>query len=75
MFCTSCHFDLRDLPTPKCPECGHSFDPNDHTTFLRTLPLPLTVRQQCVRICVILVLGGLVALLVQFVAAASQSGH
>jgi hypothetical protein len=33
--CLYCNYVLRDLPMPRCPECGHHFDPAD----LRTINL------------------------------------
>jgi hypothetical protein len=33
--CLHCNYVLRDLPSPRCPECGHEFDPTD----LRTINL------------------------------------
>jgi hypothetical protein len=24
-----CNYPLRDLPQPRCPECGRAFDPHD----------------------------------------------
>lgn len=38
MFCRFCHYDLRALDTPRCPECGRSFAPGDPGTFLVDLP-------------------------------------
>ena len=38
MFCRQCHYDLRDLPEPRCPECGTPFDPQDAKTFLWEVP-------------------------------------
>ncbi|MGH7131364.1 MAG: hypothetical protein ACREJO_05405 [Phycisphaerales bacterium] len=34
MFCSSCNFDLRNLTTSTCPECGRTFDAADATTYL-----------------------------------------
>jgi hypothetical protein len=31
--CLGCDYLLRDLPTPRCPECGRPFDPLDPTTM------------------------------------------
>ena len=31
--CLSCHYDLRNLPENRCPECGREFDPNDLSSF------------------------------------------
>ena len=33
MRCLSCHYDLRNLPEHRCPECGRAFDPNDPRTY------------------------------------------
>lgn len=32
--CLDCHYLLRDLTEPRCPECGRRFDPNDPATVL-----------------------------------------
>lgn len=32
-YCDKCGYDLRGLPGPHCPECGHPFDPTDPDTF------------------------------------------
>jgi predicted amidophosphoribosyltransferase len=37
MRCLSCHYDLKNRPENRCPECGREFDPNDPRTFLMTL--------------------------------------
>jgi hypothetical protein len=31
--CISCNYQLRGLVTPRCPECGREFDPNDPSTM------------------------------------------
>lgn len=31
--CLSCNYQLRALITPRCPECGREFDPNDPATM------------------------------------------
>ncbi len=31
--CLGCGYALRDLPEPRCPECGRAFDPADPRTF------------------------------------------
>jgi hypothetical protein len=31
--CLHCNYVLRDLPTPRCPECGNDFDPADVRTI------------------------------------------
>lgn len=33
-FCRTCGYCLHGLPAPRCPECGHAFDPADPATFL-----------------------------------------
>ncbi|HSV13785.1 MAG TPA: hypothetical protein VLI90_05970 [Tepidisphaeraceae bacterium] len=38
--CLDCNYSLRDLPTPRCPECGREFDPADKTTFNPGRPVP-----------------------------------
>jgi hypothetical protein len=30
--CLNCNYQLRDLPTPRCPECGQAFNPLDEAT-------------------------------------------
>lgn len=35
IFCRTCGYCLHGLPTNRCPECGHDFDPADAATFLR----------------------------------------
>ncbi len=37
IFCLTCDYDLKALPTGRCPECGNWFDPSDSATFA-TLP-------------------------------------
>ena len=34
MFCKSCHYELKELAEPRCPECGVDFDPANPYTFL-----------------------------------------
>lgn len=34
LYCVNCRCSLRGLSAGKCPECGHSFDPDDDATFL-----------------------------------------
>ena len=38
MRCLSCHYNLKNLPEHRCPECGRGFDPDDPSTF-KTRPL------------------------------------
>jgi hypothetical protein len=33
MHCKSCHYPLKQLSEPRCPECGLAFDPNDPNTY------------------------------------------
>lgn len=35
-FCLNCFYDLRGLPTGRCPECGRAFDPDDPRTYSLT---------------------------------------
>jgi hypothetical protein len=37
MLCKSCHYPLKQLAEPRCPECGRAFDPHDPTTFETTV--------------------------------------
>lgn len=34
MFCSKCNYDLRNLSTSVCPECGEPFNPADTSTHL-----------------------------------------
>jgi hypothetical protein len=43
-FCRRCGYELRGLTSPRCPECGRTFDPNDQRTYLRR-PLKRWMRQ------------------------------
>ena len=36
MYCIKCRYSLFGLTSPRCPECGQPFDPNDPTTYLTT---------------------------------------
>lgn len=31
--CLDCHYQLRGLSEPRCPECGREYDPKDPTTY------------------------------------------
>jgi len=33
MYCRRCRYPLQDLTEHRCPECGRSFDPDNHATF------------------------------------------
>jgi len=33
MHCLDCGYDLRELPEPRCPECGREFDPKDRMSW------------------------------------------
>lgn len=39
--CKFCGYDLRGLGTSRCPECGHTFDPEDAST------LSVALRRRC----------------------------
>ena len=72
MYCKTCHYDLRKLSSRQCPECGQSFDARDASTFLTNLPpKPDYVR----RVIFLLIIATIVAVIIQFLAAARQSGH
>jgi hypothetical protein len=43
LYCRNCYYDLRGQENLRCPECGTRFDNEDATTFLVTLPKPLTI--------------------------------
>ena len=32
-FCLGCHYNLRGLKDPRCPECGRPFDPDNPETY------------------------------------------
>lgn len=34
MYCRGCFYDLRGQDTPRCPECGREYDPDDPCSFL-----------------------------------------
>ena len=36
IYCIKCRYSLFGLTSPRCPECGQPFDPNDPTTYLTT---------------------------------------
>ena len=38
--CLDCNYPLGGLPSPRCPECGRAFDPNDLDTFNPGRPIP-----------------------------------
>lgn len=33
MYCSTCQYPLTTLQTPRCPECGREFDPDDSRTY------------------------------------------
>lgn len=35
IYCLGCYYDLRGLPSNRCPECGRPFDPKNAETFTR----------------------------------------
>lgn len=43
LYCLHCGYDLRKLPTNRCPECGNRFDPDRPLTFFPS-PHSLNVR-------------------------------
>jgi hypothetical protein len=43
MYCLGCYYDLRGLPSHRCPECSRRFNPHDPATFSR-LAYPTPVR-------------------------------
>ena len=38
--CLDCNYPLDGLPTPRCPECGREFDPDDRDSFNPGRPIP-----------------------------------
>lgn len=42
--CLDCDYPLRGLATPRCPECGRGFDPNDPWTMNLGLPMRRALR-------------------------------
>ena len=34
MRCLSCHYELKNLPEHRCPECGRAFNPKKRRSFL-----------------------------------------
>jgi hypothetical protein len=42
--CIGCGYPLRELPQPRCPECGRGFDPGDPRTFLPSRALSAVER-------------------------------
>ncbi len=36
MYCRRCSYNLKQLDTPRCPECGRSFDPMNPATYRKT---------------------------------------
>jgi hypothetical protein len=39
VLCKSCHYPLKQLAEPRCPECGREFDPGDPSTFDASQPI------------------------------------
>src|SRR6476646_101609 len=44
MYCRNCFYDLRGLPSNRCPECGWTFDPCNPDSFSRS-PGPQRIRK------------------------------
>ena len=44
MYCKKCNYDLRHLTSRRCPECGRPFDPDDPSTYLPTIGVPIWIR-------------------------------
>jgi hypothetical protein len=47
--CRDCNYPLRDLPEPRCPECGRAFDPNDPATMNMGRPTGALARRLMAR--------------------------
>jgi hypothetical protein len=62
MFCRHCHYDLRNLPELRCPECGAAYDPLDVRTYLSEVPNP--TRRMLERIGIIIVIALIAAALI-----------
>jgi predicted amidophosphoribosyltransferase len=76
MFCKNCQYDLRQLQAHRCPECGQAFDPTEPSTYLESLPREAFFRRHRILAILAFIFVGLgVAFLIQFAAAASQSGR
>ena len=54
--CLKCHYLLRGLVEPVCPECGRPFDPADPTTFLAAPPRRKWVKRLAI-VSVLLLVG------------------
>ena len=37
-YCLNCNYNLTHLTANQCPECGRTFDPDDHLTYLDEYP-------------------------------------
>jgi hypothetical protein len=42
--CRDCNYPLRELPDPRCPECGRAFDPKDPATMNMGRPMGAVCR-------------------------------
>lgn len=47
--CLDCHYPLRSLPKPRCPECGRPFDPVDPRTMNMGRPMSRRLRRLVLR--------------------------
>jgi hypothetical protein len=52
MFCRACGYPLDALTTPRCPECGHGFNPSDDLTFGGSPEHPILRRHRTASILV-----------------------
>jgi hypothetical protein len=58
--CCGCGYALRDLPEPRCPECGRAFDPARPRSYTRVTARQRRVRRWVMRGAVLLVFGVLI---------------
>ena len=73
MYCRGCKYDLSQLGDARvCPECGRSFNPEEPRSFLQT---PALLSQKWTRNVALIGIAILIALYIQFMAAAQSSGH
>src|SRR5262245_19423747 len=56
MLCKSCHYPLKELSAPRCPECGTVFDPGDPQTFLSPPNRAPTIAFLSMALCVLTLL-------------------